>query len=110
MCVCLFSRRKGGIERKVTKHNKTRGWETSVNFTTRGSSVVKITCVCKCVCVCVCVCVCACGCVWVVLLIWSRSVFQESIASLFSHRFPLRKSMSVFSLMGYSRGRVGGNS
>ena len=27
------------------KHNETRGWETFVNFTTRGSSVVKITCI-----------------------------------------------------------------
>ena len=27
------------------KHNKTGGWETFVNFTTRGSSVVKITCI-----------------------------------------------------------------
>ena len=31
------------MERKVTKHNKTRGWV--VNFTTHGSSVVKITCI-----------------------------------------------------------------
>ena len=31
----------------MTKHkyNKTRGWETFVNFTTRGSSVVKTTCI-----------------------------------------------------------------
>ena len=38
--------REGG-ERKVTKHkhNETRGWETFVNFTTRGSSVVQITCI-----------------------------------------------------------------
>ena len=43
-CVCGERGRKLG-ERKVTKHNKTRGWETFVNFTTRGSSVVKITCI-----------------------------------------------------------------
>ena len=49
LCMCLWGdrgERKGnGRERKVTKHNKTRGLETFVNFTTRGSSVVKITCI-----------------------------------------------------------------
>ena len=57
MCVCVFVgviEEKGGGggggkggERKVTKHkhNKTRGWETFVNFTTCGSSVVKMTCI-----------------------------------------------------------------
>ena len=48
MCVFVWvmeeKGREKGIERKVTKHNETRDWETFVNFTTRGSSVVKITC------------------------------------------------------------------
>ena len=54
LCMCVFvgvikekGRKRG--EREVTKHkhNKTRGWdwETFVNFTTCGSSVVKITCI-----------------------------------------------------------------
>ena len=47
VCVCCGvieeKGREKGIERNVTK--RTRGWETFVHFTTRDSSVVKITCI-----------------------------------------------------------------
>ena len=48
MCVCGVIEEKGrenGREENSQKHNWIRGWETFVDFTTRGSSEVKSTCI-----------------------------------------------------------------
>ena len=48
MCVCGVIEEKGrenGREKRTPKNNWIRGWETFVDFTTRGSSEVKSTCI-----------------------------------------------------------------
>ena len=50
VCVCVFVgllRRKGGKTGERKELHRIRGWETFVDFTTRGSSEVKSTCILK---------------------------------------------------------------